>query len=157
MTIRELEQYGFDIFQTTFSSRHPEWTITSTSADTYCHHDADVVTEEKQRYEIEIKTRLDYTIDSFPDLQIDDTKVDAIQNDLRNGECDRAFLCGIYPKDDQLVMWEIKKDAYYECKKSYRPKKTVTDQKEWVLKCMVSFPIEAGKKYNIVKPNTDVN
>lgn len=139
------------------SNRHPEWTITSTSADTFCRHDADVVTEKGDKFEIEIKTRPEYTINSFQDLQIDDTKVDAIQNDLRNGECDRAFLCGIYPKDDQLVMWEIKKDAYYECKKSYRPKKTVTDQKEWVLKCMVSFQIEAGKKYNIVKPNTDVN
>ena len=68
MTIRELEQYGFNLFQSTFSPIHQEWTITSTSADTFCHHDADILTETGEKYEIEIKTRPEYTINSFPDL-----------------------------------------------------------------------------------------
>ena len=157
MTIRELEKYGYGIFQSTMSERHPEWVITSTSADTFCHHDADVVTEKGEKFEIEIKTRLDYSIDSFDDLQIDDTKVEAIQNDLKEGKYERAFLCGIFPKDEQLVMWEIHKDIHYNCVESYRPKKTVTEHKEWVLKCMVSFPIVYGKKYNISKQDKDDN
>ena len=54
-------------------------------------------------------------------------------------------------------MWEIHKDIHYNCVESYRPKKTVAEKKEWVLKCMVSFPIEAGKKYNISKQDKDDN
>lgn len=149
MTIKELEEYGYGIFQSTMSYRHPEWTITSTSADTFCHHDADVVTEKGEKFEIEIKTRLDYRIDTFDDLQIDDTKVDAIQKDLKEGKYDRAFLAGIYPNDGELVIWEIKKDVFYECEKSYRPKKTVAEKKELVLKCMVSFPMSKGKRIKI--------
>lgn len=155
MTIKELEEYGYGIFQSTMSYRHPEWTITSTSADTFCHHDADVVTENGEKFEIEIKTRLDYRIDTFVDLQIDDTKVEAIQKDLKEGKCDRAFLAAIYPNDEELVMWEIKKDVFYKCEKSYRPKKTVSEKKEWVMKCMVSFPMDKGKRIKIKTDNNE--
>lgn len=150
MTIKELEKYGYDTFSTTMSARHPEWTITSTTdfdsdEPTYTNYDVDVVTEDNEHYEVEIKTRLKYSIDSFNDLQIDEAKVKSLQSDIAEKRCDRAFLCGIYPIDKKMVMWEIHSDRHYQPEKSYRPKKTITTEIEFVLKYTVSFPIENGK------------
>lgn len=154
-TIKDLERYGYETFETTMIDRHPDWTITSsndleTENPSYIHYDVDVYTPEDNHYRVEIKTRPEYTINSFPDLQIDEHKVLDLQKDLKENKCDRAFLCGIYPKDEEMLLWEIKGDRYYEAPKSYRPKKTLeTEKVEFVLKAMVSFPIESAQRIRI--------
>lgn len=154
-TIKQLERYGFETFRTTMIDRHPDWQITTTNnleseKPSFEHYDVDVVTPEECHYEVEIKTRPEYTITSFPDLEIDETKVNWIQDDLKKNKCDRAFLCGIYPQNEEMVIWEIKQNCNYPSKKSYRPKKTAeTDKVEFVEKSMVAFPMEGGKKIKI--------
>lgn len=156
-TIKDLEKYGYETFNTTISQRHPEWTITSTTdfdseEPTFTHYDVDVTTDDNQHYEVEIKTRMNYTLDSFDDLQIDETKVKWLQDDIVHGKCDRAFLCGIYPIDGEMVMWEIHSKLHYQGQKSYRPKQSVEQETiEYVLKSVVSFPINGGKRIKIHK------
>lgn len=160
-SIKNQERSGYEIFSTTIGGRHPEWTITSTNKleseePSYERYDAFVVTGEEKRYEIEIKKRIDWGIDAFDDLEIDEHKVLDLQNDLRDNKCERAFICGIYEDDGVMLFWEIDKNKVYDINIRMRPEMTVGEngkkEKKYIPKPMVSFPIEEKRKIRI---NTD--
>lgn len=149
MTTTDAEKIGWDIFNTTISGRHPEWTITPTTdfsnkESQFTEYDVTIIDDEGETNYIELKARPEYHITTFPDISIDKHKIDFLVNAVNTDRCRRAYLVGIYIQDHKMAIWRIKPNHNWPKVKKKWPKKTVLtegEQKEWIEKWVYELPI----------------
>ena len=160
MTTTDAEKIGWDIFYSTMSNRHPDWTITPTTdfsnqESQFTQYDVTVIDSDGENNFIELKARPEYHITTFPDISIDKHKIDFLVNAVNTDRCRRAYIVGIYVQDDAMAIWRVKPKHNWKLVKKRWPKKTVLaegEQKEWIEKWVYELPMEEAK---IIETNQD--